>query len=50
VLLEAQLFWDVTLSVGKYSSYQAGGEAMLDCFGLLDSDGEGSMILQNGSY
>lgn len=35
MLLKAQLFWDVTLSVGKYNSYQASGQAMLDCLTLM---------------
>jgi len=38
--MKAQLLWVVTLSVGKCSSYQASGQAMLDCFGLLNSDSE----------
>jgi hypothetical protein len=51
MLLKAHLFWDVTLSVGKCGSYHASGQAILDCFGLLDFDDEGSMILQNvGNY
>lgn len=51
MLLKAQLLCDVTLSVGKYGSCQASGQAILVCFGLLDSDDEGIMSLQNvGNY
>jgi len=49
--MKAQLLWDVTLSVGECSSYQASGQAMLGCFGVLNSDNEGVMILQDvGRY
>jgi hypothetical protein len=35
MLLKAQLLWDVTLSVGKCSSYQASSQALLDCLNLM---------------
>ena len=36
MLLKPQLLWDVTtVSVSKYSSYQASGQAVLDCLTLV---------------